>query len=351
MIKKPNSQPRLGELGLGENDLAPILITPKLQESMASVTGGTRTVKKLVDDDDEAKSSADTLCGEPQAEEEAPPDPFLPVIQKMAKGESPAVREAIQGTACFARMWYSDEDESFCPETECQVRKLCEAAYHKAVGSVEAEIEAEAEASEYHADAVGNITEVVGRAQEAVLEGDSLNKVNLQRSMKKHKKVKVKKILIKSLKQRLPYLDRGMPVDTYVSAFWKAMGQPPELPPDWAYQAVASLEQRCFAAKWFSQRYGKGLVVSRRVSYWQFFYDGMHCGRFWVNSARAGWLDCNLWLAQELREQGFPLEPVATKDPKHSYKFYEYKVKIKSVEVAKDIAKVLLSILKRMEVR
>jgi len=351
MVKKSGDKPRLGEpglQGLSEDDLAPILVTPKMQGSLGSVTGEVRSVRKLVDDEDEAP---DTLCGPAPAEEEAKPDPFTVIIKKLARGESPAVREAMEGTACFARLWYSDEDQSFCPETGCQLRKLCETAYHKAVGSIEAEIEAESEMAKVNVEEVENVVEAVARAEEANLEGDTLNKVNFQRGLKKQKKIKVKKIFAKSLKVRLMYEDKGQPVDAYVKAFWEALHSPPELPSDWAYQAVASLEQRCFAAKWFSQRYGKGMMVSRRQSYWQFFYNGMHFGRFWVNSARAGWLDCNLWLAQELREQGYTLAAVATKDPKHSYKFYEYKVKIKSVDEAQAIAKVALSVLKRMEVR
>jgi len=256
-------------------------------------------------------------------------DPFAPIIRKLSKTESPVVWRAVQDTPCFARLWHNEQDGSYCTEMDCQLRGLCELSYHQAVGFPAAPEEPKQVAPPRAAP------RPLVRPPEARRQAKK-NKIRLASSFKRA--------------AAFAYIDQGRPVDAFAQALWQKLGEPKELPPEWDYGVAATMEQRKEARASFIKEYGDGLLVTRRSSYHQYFFNGIHVCRLWVSTGSSAWLDCCLELARGLNAKGYRLAPVTPKDRRHRFQWYEFKIKVRTAEDIEGAAAVMRSILSTLEV-
>lgn len=279
---------------------------------------------------------------EPSEEEEQPAvvttveelevaDPFAPVIHRLSKSESPVVLAAVRNTPCFARLWFNEQDGSYCTEMECQLRGLCELSYHQAVGFPAAPEEP------------SKVEPPPKVPRPSVRPAPSV-----QRRPAKKRKVR----LPDSFKRAaaFAYTDQGRPVDAHAKTLWEKVGEPPELPPQWSYGNAATTEQRKISRSEFVKQYGSGLLVTRRSSYHQYFYNGIHVCRLWVHTGSSAWMDCCLELARALNAKGYHLAPTMPKDRRHRFQWYEFKIKIQTAEDVEGAAAVMRSVLPTLEV-
>ena len=306
-----------------EFDPAPILVTPRSE-------GAKR--KNELDDDD---------LTEDIQEEMSVVDPFKPAIAKMEASQSPAVRNAIAATPCFARVWYSNEDQDYCSEMECGLRRLCEATYHEAVESVDAEVEAQEELEGIETSEVDGLFKIiegkgevsaVERLLRAAINGednveqeDDFTKVKLQgRKLQKGSK---------SRKTRLstPYVSKGRHSDKLATMLAMRLA-PVELPENWMYYTVRSFDFRKIAQRRFVSKHGGGMLCSKRPSYHIYIYDGMHVLRLWVNASNVAIMDLNPHLATECERVGLKTTVTPPKNPRHSFNFFPKRTKIKTFE-------------------
>ena len=337
-------------------DTAPILTVPTVDSRSGllgeeSLVPGSKVVtSKPVDDEDAETVTVDDL---EDGEEEGVEDPFDSVIKKLMRGESPSVRDAIQATSCFGRMWFDPGDKTYCPETECAVRSLCEVAYHQAMESVEDELLVAEEIEEL--EGAVTITEATPRPKATgPLIGQKKKRANRVLS-KKEKKARAKqKKVIKGGKirsTRTPYIDQGRPVDKFAKMIWTQVGTPPELPPNWGYCSVGSLEDRTYAQGEFIKKFSGHLVVSRRAGYHQYFSEGLHVIRFWVNAAGHGNVDMAPAVSEEMKKLGFLVKVTPVKDKKHRFNFYPDRTRINCVEDAIELATAIMAALPKLELR
>jgi hypothetical protein len=333
---------------LGENnstDVAPILVTPKMKAALDGVD------RAVPEDPGEYPEIV-----EPEEEEKQEVDQFDLVIGRVLKSESPAVCAAVQRTACFGRLWYSEEEASYCPELECELRKLCESVYHKAAGDAEpSQVE---DLTDTDAKVLSRVIRALERPEDSTEVGlDDFAKVQrhgrqLQTKKKKRPKKRSRRKRPGPPKARVPYLDTGRPVDKFMKVIFQDVGEPPALPESWKYPTASSRVQREIAANWFVEQYGKGLVVNRRASCWTFFYNGMHVCRMWTNAASGALVDCNPWMVAWIQKNhGWEVRKVPVKDKKHTFEFFTGRFRINTVEMAKTVAAALLQTVSDMEVR
>lgn len=320
-----------------EFDPAPILITPRMENR-------TKVVELEEEDLDDA----------PEEVKVKEIDVFSLIIKKLLLGQSPAMKLAIEGTACFARVWYSFEDRSYCSEVECGLRKLCETAYHQAIESVEADIEAKDEM-----DGVP-ILKKLSESNVDIMEDDftklMLQGRKLQIKQREQQKLEsacsvvegfVKEYDKSKPHTRTQYVDKGRPVDLLAKALFQELQvanvnnewfqelSPFELPDHWDYCGVGSLIQRQESQRRFCASYGHGIRYSKRgSSYHVYFYNGMHLLRFWVNAAGGGWLEMNPHLAEEVERtelsHSCSITETYRRSSREKYRFYPKRIKIKT---------------------
>lgn len=324
-------------------DVAPILVTPMMQASLDGVNRAVPT------DPEEFPEII-----EPE-EETQEVDPFDVVIGRVLKSESPAVCAAVQRTACFGRLWYSADEESYCPELECELRKLCESVYHKAAGDAEpSQVE---DLTDTDAKVLSRVIRALERPEDSMEEElDDFAKVQRHGRQFQKKKRRCKKRSSRkrpgSPRTRVPYLDTGRPVDGFLKAIFKDVGEPPALPETWKYPTASSRVQREIAANWFVEQYGNGLLINRRASCWTYFYNGLQVCRLWTNAASGALVDCNPWMVAWIQKNhGWEVRKVPVKDKKHTFEFFTGRFRIDSVEMAKTVAAALLQTVSDMEVR
>jgi len=206
----------------------------------------------------------------PRAEPEPPviADPFLEEIAKIKRDQSPAVRDTIDRASCFGRHWYvepvmtSEQDEGgICTEIDCDLRFLCELIYSRATG----------------------------KQIEQQKDEDPVSFMDTQDIPDQSKK-KLKKKRTRTY-TRFPYVDQGRPIDKLATQLWKLLGGPPSLPESWSYPTVKTKQDRAAAPQQFRDRFGPGIMVSRRLNYHSFFRNGSHFLRFWMTVPGGGWLD------------------------------------------------------------
>lgn len=303
-------------------DSAPILVTPSMFESKKSVVDGNGSVKKTMLDEDE--DFDDDIKEETSVTEI---DVFEPVIKKLKVSQSPAVKSAIENTPCFAKVWYSQEDKDYCPEIECGLRNLCEAAYHQAVESVEAEVEVKEEMEGI-------------RPSERILKviegGEKVQEDDLAKIKQSGRKLQKKRRGRASTKPRntsqnvsVPYVNQGRPVDVLASMLSASLNPKElELTDNWKFR-IKTVEMRKAAKVAFEERYGSGMVCSKRASYHLYLWNGMYLLRFWVNAANVAIVDMNPHLAQEADRCGLRTFETPVKNPKHNYNFFPKRTKIR----------------------
>jgi len=325
---------RVGSSALKQDefDPAPILSVPASSEALGdSIVSGKKQVRQLIEDDEteDGEDLPDDLPdeSEEQAKEE---DPFEPVIKRILKSQSPSVRDAIQGTECFGKLWYSPDEKNYCPEVECGLRTLCEAVHTQAIGSVEEDVAAKEELAELDQEDGAKLMKLVhGGTGKKVQDDFAKNTKNRKLNKKAKKKAaKAKKETDPTKKKvRRPYVDQNRPIDDLARQLQEKI-EPKTLPDNWIYWSVGTKEQREYGQKWFVDKYGKGYQFSQRASYHIYFYNGMHVMRLWVNAAGGGWLDMNPFLAEEMRKRGHSLEPTPKKSIKHTYEFFPQRMKL-----------------------
>lgn len=308
-----------------EFDPAPILVTPRMSEG----------VKKKNELDEEDEDSLEENIQEEIA------DPFKPAIAKMEASQSPAVRNAIAATPCFARVWYSSEDQDYCSEMECGLRRLCEATYHEAVESVDAEVEVQEELEGIETSEVDSLLKIIEgkgkisavekllkaaiNGEENVEQEDDFTKVKLQ-GRKLQKGSKPRKTRLST-----PYVSKGRHSDKLATMLAMRLA-PIELPENWMYYTVRSLDFRKIAQRRFVSKHGGGMLCSKRSSYHIYIYDGLHVLRLWVNAANVVIVDLNPHLAAECERVGLKTLVTPPKNPRHSFNFFPKRTKVKTFQ-------------------
>lgn len=237
--------------------------------------------------DDEEESTGEP----PTAVEE---DRFAIEIERILTVESPAVRDTIKRTECFGHGFYIDpvdvpegDEGGICLQTDCDLYGLCRLVWNRASDE---------------AKAPDQTTETVKERKVFTLDG---------------------------MRERHPYVHAGRPVDDLAKNIWEMVGQPPMINNNWNYPPSRTATEKKAAAKVFTDRWGGGLVISRRINYHQYFLDGVHLLRFWTRTAGGGWLDLNPSIAKALLKLG---EIDVQETPKRSdgetnrrYRFYPYR--------------------------
>jgi len=260
--------------------------------------------KKIDDDGDEFE--------EPRPEPEPMSiDPFIEEIAKLKASQSPAVRDTIERAPCFGRNWFIDsviatENDTdvggICDQWDCDLRSLCELVYTRALGVEQKKEESPAS----YQDTQEIPPQTIGK------------------NKRKKIKVKVRKYT------RFPYVDQGRPIDKLATLIWELLGSPPALPDSWMFPSVKTKEDLELAPKQFRDRFGSGVMVSRRSNYHQFFRDGFHFLRLWMTAPGGGWMDISGDLAKAV------LKVVPTLKIEHPpqgmlrkrYRFYPHRVYI-----------------------
>lgn len=238
-----------------ENDDFPMLTPHRL---------GFEPKKKKELQPDEDLELEEVATGEPPPDVEE--DAFAIEIASVLKVESPAVRDTIERTECFGYGFYidpADADEGdeggICLQTDCDLYGLCRLVWTRSTDTDKPDAEEQAE-----------------------------NKVNNRRRT------------LDGMRERHPYVPSGRPVDDLAKKIWEMVGQPPAINNNWAYPPSRTPKEKEAAARNFRDRWGGGLVISRRINYHQFFLEGAHLMRFWTRSAGGGWLDLSPEIAQAL---------------------------------------------------
>lgn len=240
-------------------------------------------------------------------------DKFDRAISQVLRGEPREEwRETIRETACFARGWYDEDDGSFCDQLECDLRSLCEKTWIKVNGGL-------------HAD-----SRIAAPAQ--------IRSIGKKTTKAKQKTTTTYRGKWKGTDKydRVPYIDQGRQIDRVANAIYQFLGMPASLPAGWTYPKSITKEDQRIARMEFRATYGKGVFVIRRASYHQYFVNGAHLLRLWVNAAGGGWADCNEALSKLILQNGkgtFETTPSTGKATK--FRFYPYRIFLsrpKSVE-------------------
>jgi hypothetical protein len=243
-------------------------------------------------------------------------DPFVSEIEKVKRGVSPEVKDSMERATCFGYGWYTepaqvtaDDDDPGgpCLETECDLRRLCQLVHERARQATAEQKEPEPEKTR---------TLVV-----------------LRKSRKKRGRPRLQTRVVPKSKwkgtgkyERHPYVSTQRPVDLIANGMWEAFGQPPALPGDWTYPPSRTIEEREQAKVYFVKQFGPGVVVIKRMQYHQYFVDGSHLMRYWVNAAGGGWLDLNPSLSRIiLKHNSMDVEQTPKSGRKTKYRFYPYR--------------------------
>lgn len=262
----------------------------------------------------EERDDLDPIPGPPEVKE--PVDSFISEIDQIKRGVSPEVKDTIDRATCFGYGWYTDPAQFVegdddpggpCLQTECDLRRFCELVYNRAGKVIEEAKEPEPEKTR---------TLVVRH-----------------KSRKKHGRPRIKEKIVPRGKwkgtgkyDRHPYVATGRPVDVLAAGMWEALGTPPVLPDWWMYPHSRTLQQREEAKETFKKNFGGGVVVTKRMQYHQYFLEGDHLMRYWVNAAGGGWLDLNPSLSRIiLRHNSMDVEQTPESGRKTKYRFYPYR--------------------------
>jgi hypothetical protein len=237
-------------------------------------------------------------------------DPFIDEINKIKNSQSPAVRSAIESAPCFGRNWYIEptddpEDTGICTEIECDLRALCSLVYSRASGK-EITPPEKGPASPQEDQEIPSLT------------------------AKKKRKARGSKPFL-----RRPYVDCGTPADKMASRIWELLGGPPSLPDTWSYPGMLRPEDKGkdLAPSLFVDKFGKGIMVSRRHAYHVYFFHGYHFLRIWVNNPNLIWLDLGKHLTKKIVQYAPGVDLQATTQSKskfneNRYRFYPYRVRL-----------------------
>ena len=249
---------------------------------------------------------------EPPKPKAPPVDLFITEIKKIKNTASPAERSAIEQSDCFGRGWYVDPADMVeeeidiggpCTILECQLRRWCELVYGRATGTADSEPPKRTPRQRL----------LVAKRK---VRGGRL-KLTERPSKRKYE----------GKYDRHPYVDVGRPVDKFGSSLWQLLGEPPELPKNWSFPLPKTGEQKEDSRQLFVEKFGSGVVLTRRMQYHQYFINGVHLMRFWVNAAGGGWLDFNLVLSRIIFKQKKRLDVERTPESgrKTKYRFYPYR--------------------------
>jgi hypothetical protein len=229
-------------------------------------------------------------------------DAFDRAIAQVLKGEPREDwRETISETGCFAREWYDKDDGSFCDQLECDLRDLCEKTWNKVEGGLSADSRINAPAQ---------VRRLGKKKRKAKPKGPSRGKWKGTGKF-----------------DRVPYVDQGRQIDRVANAIYQFLGSPASLPIGWTYPVSKTKEQQESARTEFRETYGHGVFVIRRASYHQYFANGAHLLRLWVNAAGGGWADCSGELSKVILKEGkgiFEVTPSTGKKTK--FRFYPYRI-------------------------
>lgn len=259
----------------------------------------------------------------PEAEDlEEEEDNFVETIERVKQNQSPAVRDTIDRADCFGRGWFIDQAEAtdfdedeggICTEVECELRYLCELV-HKRVSE----------------------NERIGTIESSVIQPFYKKQVIKK---KRGRPFKVDKEFLsrrsKRGNEKTPYVDLGRTIDVIADKIWKAVGSPPSLPENWYYQTTFNTEIMKLprseidkvSQRTFMDKYGEGLIITRRFNWHQYFFNGIHLMRLWVWAASGGWLDLNKHLSKIMVKQGkAELEMPPEKARKKKYRHFPYRM-------------------------
>ena len=254
---------------------------------------------------------------------EAPPEPveedrFQTEIESIKQSASPAIKDTIKRADCFGVGFYIDSleiDDSegdqggVCDQMDCDLRSLCHTVYCRATGEDPLEV------FEY-----------------ALEEPDYYESIPEKRSQKK--KAKKKKNTYFNVRMTDPYINLGRPVDLLALKIWQMVGSPPAIDTGWTYPAARTDEQLKIAKAKFTRKWGEGLVVCQRISYHQYFLNGVHWMRFWTRTHTGGWLDVNPIMAKVIfRHKEFKLHETYKRPDgtaNKSFRFYPYRIHIEA---------------------
>lgn len=250
---------------------------------------------------------------------------FKTAIDKVVRWERrPEYRQIIKETGCFGRLWQDPDTEDFCDEIDCDLRQLCQLVWTSVCGGLEAD--------EKPPKPKRSVEEVCWERR--------------KRSSKRQKRrwAEARKWNGSTKYSRVPYQSRGRPVDTLAELFWEFIN-PQVLPTYWKYPDSKTREQRKEARLVFIAEYDDGAFGIQRSSYHQYFFDGCHLMRFWVNSNGGGWLDCSARLAKVIAKIGkIDLVKTPSSGYKTKFRFYRHRVYIGCAEDVDKIKEALYSL-------
>jgi hypothetical protein len=220
-------------------------------------------------------------------------------------------RETIRGQHCFARCWHDAEERTFCTEMDCDLRQLCEATWESVCGGIEYSDD----------DTKPTIT-----VAETLLATPARWRFMRDKQRKLAKKTRKFSWSGTGRYSRVPYVDQGRPIDKIVFDLWTFLGGPPTLPYNWRYPLSQTREQEEQARLIFIEKFGDGLFVIRRTSWHQYFHNGYHLFRIWVNAASGGWVDVIRILARALLADDRNIVKKVPYIGKYSkFRFYPYR--------------------------
>jgi hypothetical protein len=245
-------------------------------------------------------------------------DQFGPLVEKVIASEYRAEwREAIRDSACFARMWYSEVDNSYCTEMDCPLRNICQYTWEKAQG---------------------------GLVEKALNGEDTDDEENPSPKRKKSKSkiilvrkhgaiVKSSRIISRKMTMKMPYVDTGRPSDTYAKALWEYAGSPPQLTEVGYFNAEDVEKKSSNATNKFVERHGLGLFVTKNTSYHTYIFNGYPYMRLWMTAFNSCWLDCTKELSKHLfKNAKNAITAVPVKKTGTTYRWYPYRVYIYDME-------------------
>lgn len=267
-----------------DNDLAPLFFMKK-------------TIPIEEEDDEDEQEYVKIENEKPKSE-----DYFEPFTKRLQATQTEEVRKAITNTPCFGKLWYSSEDRSFCSETECSLKTLCEYTYDKVIDSLEAKIEIKKEKTIANKEEE-YIQKMIESRRKRLNKLDDRNdflKLTPYRKLNPDKRGRKKGAQIKNLtrivkdrdrrKSRSPYIYQNRSIDKLARQLFEAL-KPVFLPDDWYFKGSRNEENRETERIKFVSRYGNGFAVIKRRHYHQYFHNGTHVCRFWLRCTESDWID------------------------------------------------------------
>lgn len=239
-------------------------------------------------------------------------DKFHVAVEKVLASEPRSEwRTSIREARCFAKLWFNSDDESFCSEMDCDLRRLCQSTWEMVCGQVVTKV-VDGE----------TVTGPASAFQKRYI-GGKLKPAIFPKPLKKDSPERTKWLETDKY-ERVPYVDLNRPVDRVARVVWKFLGEPPTLQ-GWTYPPHTRYQQE-EARQQFITVYGGGILVCKRTNYHHYMYDGVHFFRLWVVSGGGGWADCNNVLSQLLLKDAKNKIEQPPKTSKKKYKYYPYRV-------------------------